>query len=529
MEGVVRQAFLDRPRHVDLSAGFLGMEVFEDAADPAAFHLMTRWTDLASFHAWHRSDAHHMSHSGIPHGLKLDPAYTRVEELNRIQVDGEPTAELVTADHAPLIARFLSTSKQLHLLVAAPDGTILTSTEAMAARLKVARPVLRGASLWPLLTDRDAALIRERIAAGLRSLEQSVLLNFVASDHTPFTLECHVDVQPDAVIIIGEPTEGRIGYQEEMLNLNNELAALSRENARRGRALSEALDQLKTAQAMLVHREKLAALGVMTAGIAHEINNPVAFVLNNQVTLRRDLEDLLRMVEVVVQCAPGLAETNPEAHARITEAIEQSDVAYLATAVPKKLAANEEGLRRVQQIVLDLRTFSRLDEEGFKPCDVLANLTATVRMLEPLLKEHGVTVQLHGDGLPPLTCAPGPLNQAVANVIVNAVQASRPGQVVNVLATADDADCVIKVTDTGIGIPADDLPRVFDAFFTTKPVGSGTGLGLNIAHQVVDAHRGSISVVSEPGKGTTVRIAVPWNAARTTEQESKEATACISK
>ena len=335
-------------------------------------------------------------------------------------------------------------------------------------------------------------------------------INVVDAHNVPFTVECLLDVQPDGFILLGEaPRKQDEAFQEEMIRLNNELAVLTRENARKSRALEKALAELKEAQARLVHQEKMASLGQLTAGIAHEINNPIAFVGNNQSTLQRDFEDLLALINVVGESLGELAAGCPAVADQIIRKAAEIDLSYLATSVPKKIADNLDGLERVRRIVLDLRNFSRLDEGEVKPCDVAEGIRSGLKFLCTVFDEYGVTLETHFPPLPPLLCAPGPLNQAVSNVIVNAVQASQPGQTVKV-STAHESGCyVISVEDEGSGIAPEHLTRVFDPFFTTKPVGVGTGLGLSIAHQVIQEHQGDIQITSEIGKGTTVRLRLP--------------------
>jgi signal transduction histidine kinase len=238
----------------------------------------------------------------------------------------------------------------------------------------------------------------------------------------------------------------------------------------------------------------------------------VAFVTSNHATLRRDFQDLLDLCAAVKATLPELASTAPAIHEHLAATIEAADLDYLARAVPKKIADNLDGLERVKRIVLDLRSFSRLDEGDLKPCDLAEGITATIRFLSPLLAEHQVHLETEFAPLPPLVCAPGQLNQAISNVVANAIQASRPGQTVTITTLAQDQRCLIRVTDTGEGIAPEILPRVFDPFFTTRAVGSGTGLGMHIAHQVITAHHGEIKISSQPGQGTTVTLEVPLHA-----------------
>ncbi len=335
-------------------------------------------------------------------------------------------------------------------------------------------------------------------------------MNIVTGDQIPHTLRCRIVPADDKFLLVAEPPQlENQSLQEELLQLNNQFAVLSRENVRKGRELARTLADLKKTQSMLVHQEKMASLGLMTAGIAHEINNPLAFVMNNEQVLRRDFDDLLVFITILRDALPEIASLAPHIHARIIAKAQKVGLEYLAESVPHKLTANIEGLERVKEIILDLRNFSRLDEAERKLCSLAEGIESTSRFLGPLKKEHGVTIETEFADLPPLVCSPGPLNQAISNVLVNAIQASRPGQIVRVVTREEGGWYCIEVTDQGVGIQSEHLSKVFDPFFTTKPVGSGTGLGMSIVHQVVEAHKGKIEIDSSPGMGTTVRILLP--------------------
>lgn len=248
MEQAVREAFLARPRLVDDVSGFLGIEVFTDAQDSSIFHLVTRWTDLQSFRAWHGSESHHQSHCGIPTGLKLASGFTQVTHLDRLVDPGQPVnLETLAADSIPSLAQFLADSRSVHLLVAAPNGKVRLCNAALANRLKIAQAEVVTRLVWELVTERDAQSLRRRVGEGGTRPAGTFLLNFVDIDHCPFTLECRLEVQPGYFLLLGEvPQRTNEAAQEELLRLNNELAVLSREYARRGKELERVLEELKT-------------------------------------------------------------------------------------------------------------------------------------------------------------------------------------------------------------------------------------------------------------------------------------------
>ena len=341
------------------------------------------------------------------------------------------------------------------------------------------------------------------------TVSEFAVLNFVDADQHPFTLRCNVLAGAEGALLAGEEFVEEHASPSALLELNNELAVLTRENVRKSRALSAALAELKTAQALLVQTEKMASLGQMTAGLAHEINNPLAYVSANHDTLDRDFRDLLSWLAIVDQAVPTLASTEPDLASRLTDKAAEIDLPYLIENIPRKISSNKEGLERVRQLVLDLRTFSRLDEAAWKPCDLEQGIRASLRFLQPLMRTHDVRIETRAAPVGTVWCSPAALNQAVSNVVANAIQASPPGSVVTVATAVEGDSVIVDVVDRGCGIPAAVMGKVFDPFFTTKPPGSGTGLGLSIAHQIIHEHNGRIEITSEVGQGTRVRIRIP--------------------
>jgi len=512
MEEQVRAAFIDRPGLVDSALGFLGMETFTDKSDPTIFYLVTRWSDQESFHAWHRSKEHHESHRFIPKGLKLDSSYTQVIELERIGSSvTRRQFEEITADAVPLLSRFINDSGDLHLLAASSDGTILTVNAAVVRRMLQSSDELEGSSLWERLTEADNEMLRAKVKRGERCPDETLLLNFVDHENAPYSILCKLDLRPDGFVIVGEPPlEKEEALQADLFELNNELAVLSRENVRKNRELQQALGSLKEAQAMIIQQEKMASLGQMTAGVAHEINNPISFVLSNHETMGKDFRDLMSMINLLGDSLDELSTTNTALYERIVSKAAEIDLSSLVESIPRKINHNLEGLERVKRIVLDLRSFSRLDDNALKPADVNEGITSTLRFLSPLIEEHGATIRTCLGNVALLNCAPGSLNQAFSNVIANAVQAGQPGNEVVISSSQENGSCIVKVEDHGEGITPEHLTKIFDPFFTTKPVGSGTGLGLHIARQIVTAHHGDMQVESERNVGTTVRIRIPY-------------------
>ena len=263
-------------------------------------------------------------------------------------------------------------------------------------------------------------------------------------------------------------------------------AAIAEQLAMANQELKTANQKLRDTQTQLIHTEKMASLGQLVAGIAHEINNPLAFVLNH-----------LFIVE------SGLAKIAPEAEPHLSEAGRRK-----LHKVRARVAEMQEGLERVKALVLDLRTFSRLDEGGFKTIDVPQSIDSVLLLLKYRTNGHIRIEKQYGEHRE-LYCCGGRLNQVLMNLIANAMDAIVGSGTISITTGTLDSHFVITVKDTGGGIPEAIRGRLFDPFFTTKPIGQGTGLGLAIAYGIVQDHQGSIEVQSQEGVGTEFKILIP--------------------
>ncbi len=286
-------------------------------------------------------------------------------------------------------------------------------------------------------------------------------------------------------------------------DLENKVTERTRELTVKNDALTQALADLRAAQAQLVHQEKMASLGQLVAGVAHEINNPIGFIYANFPHLERDVTTLLALLDHV-RSLPM-----PAPSAQILDTLyADSDVEYLRTDLMKIIRSGKSGASRVKAIVSALRSFSRLDEAVTKYVKLEEGLDDTIAILQHDLKNRIEVVKDYRLNHP-VSCFPGQLNQVFMNILHNAIQAiDGPGRV-TVETAAEGAWAVVRISDTGSGIPKDILGRIFDPFFTTKKVGEGTGLGLSISYGIVEKHGGRIDVESTPGRGTTFTIRLP--------------------
>ncbi|HEX3870359.1 MAG TPA: ATP-binding protein, partial [Pirellulales bacterium] len=275
------------------------------------------------------------------------------------------------------------------------------------------------------------------------------------------------------------------------------------------RSLAEQNRALREAQAALVQSEKLASLGQLAAGMAHEINNPLAFVTNNVAVLKRDVTAALAVLAKYRSAREALSRVEPQLAAEAAAAEEEIDLAYLDQNVDRLFSTSLDGLERVRHIVHNLREFARLDEAEEKELDVNAALDVTVEILQHEIKTKQIDVQKHYGSMPPLFGRAGKINQVFLNLISNAIQACEVGGRVELRTREENGTTIIEIEDNGCGIPAENLPRLFEPFFTTRAVGHGMGMGLAISYGIVRDHGGTIEVESQRGRGSTFRVRLP--------------------
>ena len=302
------------------------------------------------------------------------------------------------------------------------------------------------------------------------------------------------------------------GYREANARLTELNATLERHNAvlaETARAEREAHEARKRAESRLIQSEKLAALGLLVAGVAHEVNNPLAFVLGNTAVIARDIRLVRELCDLYRRGEPVLREHAPELASAIAALDARIDVGHTIAALETNLARSAEGLDRIRQLVADLRDFARLDDAPRMAVDVNRGVELTVRLVQAKADKHDVRLTVVCRPLPPLRGQGTKINQVILNLLVNAIDACAPGGRVAIETRAADGGVVIEVADTGCGIDPDIRRSIFDPFFSTKPVGEGMGLGLAISHSIVEAHGGAIDVDSTPGEGTRFRVRLP--------------------
>src|SRR5579871_1788702 len=291
------------------------------------------------------------------------------------------------------------------------------------------------------------------------------------------------------------------------------LNAMEAQLAKQTEELSMALEQVKASQLRLVQSEKMASLGQMVAGVAHEINTPLGYVKNNMEMMEMffgNTHELLKSCDSLVDSLLSPLVTEQELQAKLAGlgALKEGLSTSQADELQRLFADTHFGIDRISEIVLNLKNFSRLDRSMVGDVDINECLESSLLLARNVLKHKVEVVRQYGQ-IPRISCMPSQLNQVFLNLLTNAAQAIEEQGRILVKSEVDGQWLRITIQDTGKGIPAEVLPKIFDPFFTTKAVGQGTGLGLSISYDIIKQHGGEIRVTSQPGKGARFTIQLP--------------------
>lgn len=267
------------------------------------------------------------------------------------------------------------------------------------------------------------------------------------------------------------------------------------------------LKKLKEAQSQLLQSEKLASIGQLAAGVAHEINNPVGYVSSNITSLKTYIDDLLKVIEVYEQLEQDPA--SADALAQVKQTKEAIDLSYLREDIAELLAESSEGVNRVREIVQDLKDFSHVNEAEWQMADLHKGLDSTLNIVANEIKYKADVVKEYGQ-LPEIKCIASQINQVFMNLLVNAAHAIGDERgTITIRSGINEKQVWVEIQDSGKGIAAEDMTRIFDPFFTTKEIGKGTGLGLSLSYGIIQKHKGKIDVQSTLGQGTRFIISLP--------------------
>ncbi len=318
------------------------------------------------------------------------------------------------------------------------------------------------------------------------------------------------------VVVSQDITEDR-RKTEEIKSLNLQLLETTSQVENKNQKLENTLKRLEATQAQMLQSEKMASIGQLAAGVAHEINNPTGFVSSNLKTLTdyqadigqllqkyRDLVALLVSDETKNMLSDGILEQIGQ----LTDYEKEIDLEFLLEDITDLIGDCREGTERIKKIVIDLKDFAHPGEDRIQSTDINSGLESTLNVVNNEIK-YKATVHKDFGEIPYISGYPQQLNQVFMNILVNAAQAIDSKGEIHIKTRFQDPDVEIRISDTGCGIAKENLDKIFDPFFTTKDVGKGTGLGMNIAYNIIKKHNGSIDVQSEVGQGTVFTIRLP--------------------
>lgn len=386
--------------------------------------------------------------------------------------------------------------------------TIMATNNAFASL--VVRPAadLPGESLQQQMNKANWFALQNMLAGAIEDgqrLEQYSMRLLTSSGEMVPVLVSAERVE-GVVNILFMPYENRINHERSLIAKRTEateqLESLSQSEQRllaKQQEQALLISKLEDVSAEFVQTEKMAAIGQLAAGVAHEINNPIGYVYSNLQTLAGYLDDLRQIIEAIDQVS----------HISELQQLKQTlDYEFLRTDVSDLLRESAEGIERVKHIITALKDFSRRDDFELQPCDLHKAIESTLSVAWNEIK-YKAEVQRHFADIPDVVCHVGQINQVLMNLLVNAAQAIDNYGRIDISTGVED-DCVwVKIEDNGRGISAEHMPRIFEPFFTSKPVGEGTGLGLALAYNIVRKHGGEIRVESTPQEGTSFTMLLP--------------------
>jgi two-component system, NtrC family, sensor kinase len=420
-------------------------------------------------------------------------------DLNQIEVDVERI--LIVDDEDAVSRLFANCLSEHYSCVTARDTgqalAYLASEDFALVISDINMPGLSGIELLRKVTERYHDTVVVMVSGIDRTQRVLDAVRLGAFDY--LVKPCDIDVVQHCV---GRALERRAllrtarRYRQDLERRNDELARRQTE--------------VERLQAQIVHHEKMASLGRLAAGVAHELNNPDGFLHGNMEILRECAVGIERLLGVYESAS---LPTNIAAQ---VEAIkEEIDYENTLADMRSMIADCHNGAERIRDVVQNLRTFSRLDEAEYKKVALHEGIESTIRLLSRYYSSDRITLHRDYCDLPPVDCYAGQLNQVWMNLLVNAAQAvSRNGGGVGVRTRLEGEAVMVSISDTGDGIAPEHLSQIFDPFFTTKPVGEGTGLGLSITYGIVERHGGTINVESRVGSGTTFTVMLPVHAKR---------------
>jgi signal transduction histidine kinase len=315
----------------------------------------------------------------------------------------------------------------------------------------------------------------------------------------------------------------RVLIGQRILELENKHTELINTLMESRNKLEQVLSRLKHTQAQILQSQKMSSIGQLAAGIVHEINNPTGYVSSNLKTLSDYQEDMKKILLLYQDLVKRFQEVGirDDSLGQFTDQIKmiqneynQLDMDHILQDATDLIQESREGIERIKRIISDLKDFTHPEVDELQFMDINRIIDSTLNIVWNEIKYKAIVEKDYGV-LPQVRCYPRQLNQVFMNVLMNAAQAIERKGVINVSTRSENGHVWIKISDTGRGIPRENIPKVFDPFYTTKEVGEGTGLGLNVAYDIIKKHDGTIVVYSDAGKGSTFTIRIPVDQVKT--------------
>lgn len=269
----------------------------------------------------------------------------------------------------------------------------------------------------------------------------------------------------------------------------------------------DAVDMISERRQKMLIAEKLAGIGQLAAGVAHEINNPVGYVHSNLNALREYISDISCALQAFDEIEAMSGAGSPIS-CYINQLRQKTDIDYIRNDLPNIVAESMDGVDRVKKIIRALKDFSHIDDENFTPYDLHAGIDSTIRVADNEIKYRAQVIREYGE-LPVVECLPSQINQVMLNLVLNAAHSIKADGRIVIRTGCTEHTAWFEIEDNGMGIPPENISRLFEPFFTTKPIGQGTGLGLSLSYSIVRKHRGDITVQSEAGEGSLFRVSLP--------------------
>ncbi len=424
--------------------------------------------------------------------LKLKQAQDELRTQNE-------TLESRVMERTETLGAILDSADQLIAMIT-PDGALMAINRIGAEFFGSTPARLSGQNLFDLLPPEFGIRLADQIAEVLASGRSSEI--DAANRGRIFHVTVYpVPGNPPRVVVYANDVTDKVAAEIELRREREQLAQSLAHQRELNRKLEDAQNQL-------LQSEKMASLGQLAAGVAHELNNPIGFVRSNVTTLEGYLTGIFEILRAYDDKAAA-ALPAPDA-AELAALKKQKDFDFVHEDIFQLLSESKDGLTRVQDIVQNLKDFSRVGGAGWGWADLHACIDSTLNIIWNEIKYKCTVVKNYDPALPQVYCIASQLNQVFMNLLVNAAHAiPEKGEIV--ITTEHDATGTVRihVSDNGVGIPEENFAHLFEPFFTTKPIGKGTGLGLSIAYGIIGKHHGTIDVASTVGKGTTFTVTLP--------------------